>query len=251
MPHKKYVHRPTVIKDIAILVVVNLALLLFFIQIDILEWAYNFSRQHESWELDEWFPLGITVAVSLLIFSYRRIQELGLMAQTLEQMSLLDLLSGLANRRAGQISLLSWCERAEKSRKSFVVYQINLNEFSQVNKLYGQLIGDEVIKNVGQRLNAEVTKSAQLFRWLDDNFLIITALNEIDTPNHFAYHLQQSINNKVMPSTLSLSCSIGYAVWKSGQTPDDILHDTENALIDAKRSDKQRIKSSAKSTLIA
>jgi diguanylate cyclase (GGDEF)-like protein len=242
-------HQPTLIKDFVILIGINFVFLFIFIQFDILELAYNFSRQHESLELDELIPLGITIALSLLVFSYRRIKELGEMAETLEKMSLLDFLSGLANRRAGQISLLSWCERAEQSQQAFVVYQININKFSKVNELYGQLIGDEVIKNVGQRLKAKIPLAAQLFRWLDDNFIIVLPLNEVDTPNAFAYTIQQSINNKVMQSTLSLSCSIAYAVWQSGQTANDILYDVEDAFMDIKQRNKQRIKSKLKEAL--
>jgi diguanylate cyclase (GGDEF)-like protein len=249
MPHKKYIHHPTVIKDLAILIVINFIFLIVFIQFDILEWAYNFSRQHEGLELDEWIPLGLTVSISLLVFSFRRIKELGEMAQKLEQMSLLDFLSGLANRRAGQISLLSWCERAEQSQQAFVLYQLNIDKFSKVNELYGQLIGDEVIKNVAQRLKTKIPAAAQLFRWLDDNFIIVIPLNKIDTPKQFAYKIQQSINNKVMQSTLSLTCSIAYAVWQKGQTTNDILYEVEDALMDVKQQNKQRIKSNFKDAL--
>ena len=244
MPHKKYFHRPTVIKDVAILITVNFILMLAYAQIDLLELAYHLSRDYEAWQLDELLPLGISISISLLIFSYRRIKELGTMAQTLEKMSFHDLLSGLANRRAGQISLLSWCKLAEEKNQTFIVYQVNLDEFSKVNELYGQLVGDEVIKHVAERLNIEKTKSGQLFRWLDDNFIIIIPLNEVNTPNEFAYKLQHSINNKVMASTLSLSCSIGYAVWKKGQTVDDILFEAEDALVNAKHSDSSSVKGS-------
>lgn len=250
MPHRKYMHQPTLFKEFFILIGVNFVFLFIFIQFDILEWTYNFSRQHESLELDEFIPLGITLAISLLVFSYRRIKELGQMADKLEQLSLLDLLSGLANRRAGQISLLSWCERAEQSQRPFVVYQVNIDKFSKVNELYGHIIGDEVIKSVGQRLKNKVPAAAQLFRWLDDNFIIFIPLNEIDTPNSFAYKIQQSINNKIMQSTLALSCSIGYAVWHKGQTANDILHEVEDALEDIKHRNKQRIKSNLKDTFI-
>ena len=239
MPHTKYIHRPTVVKDITFLIVANLLLLMGYAQVDILEWAYFISREHEDLELDELLPLGISISLSLLVFSYRRIKELGVMAQTLEQLSLLDLLSGLANRRAGQINLNSWCELAEKNQQAFIVYHLNLDKFSQVNKLYGQLIGDEVIKEVGQRLDLEKPKSGQLFRWLDDHFIMLVPLNEITTPNSFAHQLQHSINGQLMASTLSLSCSIGYAVWQKGQTADDILTEAEDALMNAKHSENE------------
>lgn len=235
MPHKSYIHKPTVIKDLCIIVIINLFLLVIFTQIDLLEKLYFLSRDYEEFELDELFSIGITISLSLLIFSYRRIKELGLMARTLEQMSLVDPLSGLPNRRAGQISLISWCELAEKKQRLFSVYQIDLDRFKRVNDFYGQVVGDEVIQLVSQRINNVIPHSAQLFRWLDDNFLVVVPNSDILSPNEFAIQLQECINNKIMPSTLDLTCSIGYSVWQSSQNVNDVLHNTDDAIILAKQ----------------
>jgi predicted signal transduction protein with EAL and GGDEF domain len=145
MPHKQYFHKPTVIKDLILITVVNLLMFSFFLNYDVLEVIYHFSRQHEYFELDEIIPLGVTVALSLLVFSYRRISELGRMAQTLEHLSLIDPLTNLPNRRAGQIKLLSWCRNSQKSNKSFTILQIDIDDFKVVNDLYGEAVGDEVL----------------------------------------------------------------------------------------------------------
>lgn len=244
MAHKTYIHRPTVLKDLSLIVVVNLFLFVLFTQVDVLEKIYFYSRDYEAYQLDEIIPLGITVALSLLVFSYRRIKELGLMAQTLEQMSLVDSLSGLPNRRAGQISLISWCELATKKSQPFTVYQIDLDKFKKVNDCYGQIIGDEVIQHVAQRLNNVIPYSAQLFRWLDDNFLVVVPTKDIITAQEFALQLQNCINSKILPSTLALTCSIGYAVWQEGDTVDHLLHNTEDALIHAKHKGDGNIQAS-------
>lgn len=244
MSHKQYIHRPTVLKDLSIIVVVNLFLFVVFTQVDVLEKIYFYSRDYEAYQLDEIIPLGITVALSMLIFSYRRIKELGLMAQTLEQMSLVDPLSGLPNRRAGQISLISWCELAKKKNQLFAVYQIDLDTFKKVNDGYGQVVGDAVIQHVAQRLNNVIPYTAQIFRWLDDNFLVVVPLKDIITPHEFALQLQNCINGKIMPSTLALTCSIGYTVWQEADTAEHLLHNTEDALIHCKRKGDGNIQAS-------
>ena len=70
MPHRQYMHKPTVIKDLIIMLVVNLLLWGLFVNVDALELLYQASRNNESLELDELIPLGITIGLSLLIFSY-------------------------------------------------------------------------------------------------------------------------------------------------------------------------------------
>lgn len=241
MPHRQYIHKPTVIKDLKVLIVVNIILLLIASQFDILEWIYNFSRQYEGYELDEVFILGFTLGCSFLVFSYRRIKELGLMAQTLEQMSLVDPLSGLPNRRAGQVSLISWCEQAEKTQQPFVVYQIDLDNFKKVNDMYSQMIGDEVLQHVALKLHSAIPNSAKLCRWLDDNFIVIVPLRDVNTPNEFAHDLQNCISGKIMTNTINLTCCIGYCTWSASQTVEGMLHDTEDALMHAKHQGENSI----------
>jgi len=242
MPHKQYLHRPTVIKDLKVIAAINVAFFMLFTQIDVLEWLYHFSRQYEGYELDELFPLGITIALSMLVFSYRRIVELGLMAKTLEQMSLVDPLTGLPNRRSGQISLISWCDLAEKKRENFAVYQIDLDDFKKVNDLYGQLVGDEVLKLVSTTLNNFLPKKSLLCRWLDDNFLAVVSTNAIDNPHQYAHQLHQLLVSKDSAHAIKLTACIGYKIWQQGHKVEDILHDTEDALMSAKHAGINQIK---------
>lgn len=241
MPHRQYMHKPTVIKDLIIMLVVNLLLWGLFVKVDALELLYHASRNHEGLELDELIPLGITIGLSLLIFSYRRIKELGLMAQTLEQMSLIDPLTGLPNRRAGQISLLSWYELAERKGQEFTVFQIDLDDFKSVNDLFGQLVGDDVLKSVANRLNSQLPKGALLCRWLDDNFIVVTPLNPSITPQQYALDFQQLVSNKIFSSTLDVTCCVGFASYEKGQTLEDMLHDVGDALSVAKHKGKNQV----------
>jgi diguanylate cyclase (GGDEF)-like protein len=242
MPHKQYFHKPTVIRDLIIITVVNLLMFIIFLNYDVLEFIYHFSRQHEYFELDELIPLGITVALSMLVFSYRRISELGRMAQTLEHLSLIDPLTNLPNRRAGQIKLLSWCRNAQKSNKSFTVLQIDIDDFKVVNDLYGEAVGDEVLISVAQMISNSLPNEAYLYRWLDDNFIVVLPTYVKTLPFEIASKVQQNINDNIIPSTLSLTCSIGVSMWQYDQQPEDILHAVEDALIQAKQSGKNQIK---------
>ena len=44
MPHRQYMHKPTVIKDLIIMLVVNLLLWGLFVNVDALELLYHASR---------------------------------------------------------------------------------------------------------------------------------------------------------------------------------------------------------------
>jgi len=242
MPHNQYFHKPTLIKELIIVTVFNLIMLVIFLYFDVLEFIYHLSREHEDFELDELIPLGITVALSLLVFSYRRIKELGLMAQTLERLSLVDPLTDLPNRRAGQIKVMSWCKTADKLKKSFVVFQIDIDNFKVVNDLYGESVGDEVLVLTSKIITKTLPENTFLYRWLDDSFIVIWPTSPTLMPFELAEKIQQSINGNIMPSTLSLTCSIGFSLRSVGQSPEDLLHDVDDALMQAKDSGKSKIK---------
>jgi len=242
MPHSQYFHRPTVIKDLIIIAIFNLVMFIVFLSYDFLEIIYKFSRQHEGFELDEIIPLGATVSLSLLIFSYRRIKELGRMAQTLEHLSLVDPLTNLPNRRAGQIKLMSWCQTADKTNKTFTVLQIDLDDFKKINDLYGESIGDEVLVLTSKIIANNLPMTARLYRWLDDNFIVILPTSPTVMPYDIAGKIQQSITGKIMPSTLSLTCSVGFSIRSQEQSPEDLLHVVEDALIQAKSLGKNVIR---------
>lgn len=208
---------------------------------DALESLYNLTRDYEQFELDEIIPLGITVALSFLVFSYRRIKELGLMAQTLEHMSLLDPLTGLPNRRAGQISLITWCDLANEKGQDFAIYQIDLDKFKNINDMYGQMVGDDVLKLVAQKVKNNLPADALLCRWLDDNFIVVTRVTPLHTPAAFALELQQLISHKIMTATVDLTCCIGFSLYQKGHIVEDILHDVEDALAVAKHKGKNSI----------
>jgi len=242
MPHSLYYHRPTFIKDLIVLASFNIVMFIFFLSNDTLEIVYEFSRGHEDLELDEIIPLGFTLALSMLLFSYRRIKELGRMAHTLERLSLIDPLTNLPNRRAGQIKLLAWCQSAEQKQQPFHIFQLDLDDFKTVNDLYGQLIGDEILQLVGQQLRSVIPSGSLIYRWLDDNFIILCPTSLILMPYDIAEKIQHAINGKIMPSTLSITCSIGFSSWQAKQSSEDLLHNVEDALLSAKHAGKNCIK---------
>ncbi|MGB1198795.1 MAG: GGDEF domain-containing protein [Thalassotalea sp.] len=234
MPHKKYLHLPTIKKDIIAIVIVTLFFFLLFCQFDTLEVIYNFSRTHESWELDELIPLGAILTLSLLVFSYRRIKELGEIAYTLEQLSLLDPLTNLANRRSCQIKVNNWCKKAAIKGKSFNLFQLDLDNFKQVNDLYGESVGDDAIVLVSQIIKNNLPQKAEVCRWLDDNFIIITPSKIDNTAHAIANELHEKISGQIMPSTLSITCSVGYAVWQEGNNSESMFQQVEEALMQVK-----------------
>ena len=240
MPHLEYFNRPALIKDALLLLIFNLILLLVFFNFDILEWLYQFSRQHEAWELDEIIPLGMSLAISLVIFSYRRIIELGELTHTFEQLSMRDPLTDLLNRRAGQVKLISYQQKALANNTDYLLIQMDIDQFSKVNRLYGTNVGDEILITTARYLEQILPDSSLIIRWLDDKFLIL--LPDISAKSFELPHkLCSSLSEQLLGSTYPITCSIGFSVWSVGEAFDDALDNVEEALIQAKQAGGNKV----------
>ncbi len=241
MPNFNYFSRPSLIKDLKIIAIINCSLFVIFYNFDTLEWLYEFSRQHEHWELDEIIPLAASLAVSFLWFSHRRILELGEITQAFEHLSMRDPLTDVLNRRAGQLSLLSYQSHTMSDNHACSLLQLNLDNFSQVNALFGSTVGDEVLIVTAKLLKQQLPSDTIIIRWLDDNFLILLPDLSINTLE-FSHKIQIAISKNLMSSTYPITCSIGLASWTQEQDLSDALDNVEEALINAKLAGKNCVK---------
>lgn len=241
MPNLNYFSRPSLLKDLKVIALVNLTLFIVFINYDVLEWVYDLSRRHEHLELDEIIPLAASLALSLLWFSYRRIVELGEITQAFEHLSMRDPLTGVLNRRAGQLSLLTYQENMTSDKHTYSLLQLNLDNFNQLNALFGSTIGDEVLTATARLLEKELPAESILIRWLDDNFLILLpdlSINAFELSNNIVINVAQN----VMGPTYPVTCSVGLTQWTKPQELNEALDNVEEALISAKEAGGNGVK---------
>ncbi len=208
--------------------------------VDVLESLYSLSRSYEHFELDEIIPLGATLTTSLLIFIYRRMNELGEITQSFEYLSMRDPLTHLKNRRAGQLDLQTWHNQASLESKPFSIIQLNIDNFKRVNDLYGYIIGDEVLRSVANCIKQELPEEAEIVRWLDDTFMILVKDN-----SHYSLDLANTLKNKISEKHFATSdpitCSVGIVSWLPKSSLSDMLHHVEESLQDAKDLGKDQV----------
>lgn len=241
MSHYKYLHRKSFIKDALWLIAINGVLLVFFASYDVFEALVVFVAQHESWELDELLPLSATLTISLLIFAYRRMKELGEVTYAFEELSKLDPLTKVFNRRSGHVALASFINRAEVHQQGFSLLQINLDNFKKINDLYGASVGDEILIKVARALAASTPKNTKLVRWHSDTFLIILPAGK-QSPFEVASQLCCNVSENIFASVDPITCSIGVALWQRGVKAEQLLNEAEDALFLAKTSGKNQVK---------
>jgi len=240
MPHYKYLHSQTFVKDGLWLILINLFCLILFVKFDFFEWILVLVDKYEYLELDEVIPLTATLTLSLLVFTYRRMVEIGNITQAFEEIAKLDPLTNTLNRRAGYTLLQRYNENAALHGKNYSLLQIDLDNFKRINDLYGPSVGDQVLVNLAKLIKQYTADNIEIIHWHSDNFILIIP-SSISTPFELANKLRHVIAEQLFSSD-TITCSVGLSAWQTGSTLTDVLQNVEDALLDAKAANKNTVK---------
>lgn len=132
--------------------------------------------------------------------------------------------------------------RLNKKDSAFSVLFFDLDGFKQVNDLHGHNSGDELLKQLGERLTVLTEKNGScLFRIGGDEFILLSDTVErsqlIEQVEEIMEGLQQDF--VLEKATVSISSSIGISVYPTDATTlDDLLQYADSAMYEAKNNGK-------------
>ena len=158
----------------------------------------------------------------------------------LEELTVTDTLTGLANRRSLSDIMARQLERYRRDARIFSVLMLDLDHFKTVNDRYGHLVGDEVLRQFAACLKQSIRAVDLAARYGGEEFTIIL----FDTGHEDSWELAERIRTQVRdmrftvePGTvLEVTVSIGIAeVSDTDSAPDDLLQRADAALYQAKR----------------
>jgi len=145
------------------------------------------------------------------------------MANFKENIANIDYLTKIANRSGFKAIGESFI----KSTDLFTLMFIDLDKFKPINDTYGHEAGDEVLKEIANRLYELETDDIKAARLAGDEFVVLFRNYE---KNHLINHLptfEQIINGNIELSTgqtVNVAASIGLAEYKTdASTLDDLL----------------------------
>lgn len=146
----------------------------------------------------------------------------------LRQLAQYDSLTGLPNRWLFHDRLRTALARAQRCNGHLAVLFIDIDHFKPVNDVYGHDAGDQLLCEVARRLQAGVRGSDTVARLGGDEFtLILEDLADTAAASAMAARLVASLRHSVLVHThgksheVKVSASIGIALQKPGDAPDD------------------------------
>jgi diguanylate cyclase (GGDEF)-like protein/PAS domain S-box-containing protein len=158
---------------------------------------------------------------------------------------LYDQLTGLSNRTLFRDQLERALKRSKRqSDYLFAVIFLDCDRFKVVNDSLGHLLGDQLLIETAQRLQACMRPGDVVARLGGDEFAVLLEnIREIEDATVIATRINQELSRpfNLTGHTAYISASIGIA-WNSGdcQQPDDLLRNADTAMYRAKAQGKAR-----------
>lgn len=152
-----------------------------------------------------------------------------------------DELTGLANRTKLYDELNEVASNYHDSAAEFGVIYLDLDGFKLVNDTYGHDAGDEVLKQVAERLQSQVRVSDLVARLSGDEFVILVSPTNKHTMTVLAERLITALKQDIIykGQKLHVGVSIGIHLVNNGQRDiATILKNADSAMYQAKLTGK-------------
>jgi diguanylate cyclase (GGDEF)-like protein/PAS domain S-box-containing protein len=177
-------------------------------------------------------PVGIQ-GIARDVTERKRIEE------TLRHQALHDPLTSLPNRTLLEDRLAQEVRRAERDQAVLGVLILDLTEFKSVNDTFGHLVGDELLRQVGQRLVSATRDADTVARMGGDEFgIVLGGIRSEDDAAQGAKRLLAALDEIIVVEghRMSVGAGVGIALFPNhGTDPSVLMRRADVALYAAKR----------------
>ncbi|MDH5546649.1 MAG: diguanylate cyclase [Gammaproteobacteria bacterium] len=185
--------------------------------------------------------------------AYRQLQELQAQLEesnaTLQLLSCLDGLTGIANRRRFDEFMKNEWKRARREQSVLSMILVDVDMFKAYNDNYGHQQGDDTLKRVANTLSAVLNRPADLLaRYGGEEFVVVLPDTDLDGAYKMAERFRGNVMDLNIPHDYStqkiVTISAGIAACKPSEkenTPERLLEKADKALYAAKEQGRNRI----------
>jgi two-component system chemotaxis family response regulator WspR len=173
--------------------------------------------------------------------------------QTLQKLSSLDGLTGIANRRSFDETLKKEWHRAMRHEKSIGLVMLDIDFFKSYNDHYGHQGGDDCLKKVAQGLEESLQRETDfLARYGGEEFSAVLPDTDLNGSINVAEKLRQAVKalridhaKSKVNDFVSISIGVSSIVPLKGSGPEILIAAADQALYKAKEEGRDLVKSSS------
>jgi two-component system cell cycle response regulator len=168
--------------------------------------------------------------------------------RTSVSLAVTDGLTGLYNRRYMDTHLENMMKECSQTGKSMCAMMLDIDNFKEVNDTHGHDVGDEIIRQFSDRISQNMRPADMVVRYGGEEFTIFLPGTNLENGALVAERIRQRVANlpyqvNIANKELNKTCSIGITTLNraGGDTPEMLLKRIDDALLEAKRTGKNKV----------
>jgi diguanylate cyclase (GGDEF)-like protein/PAS domain S-box-containing protein len=182
-----------------------------------------------------------------MILSSRDVTERLALQEQFEHLAFHDALTGLPNRALFADRVAHALRKRTTRTAPPTVLFVDLDGFKAVNDSAGHAVGDALLVHAARRLQASVRAEDTVARLGGDEFAALLEGEAGTHPSRARDVAERILSALTQPYQIAgkealVSASIGMTIARPGVTPDELLHQADKAMYEAKRAGKARIR---------
>ena len=187
----------------------------------------------------------ITGAVEIFNDNSENYENLGIIKK-LKEDSLIDLLTGVANRKYVEQKILEHLNELDRYGRKFGLLFIDIDHFKAINDTFGHDIGDEILKIASKTLFKNIRSFDTVGRWAGEEFIVLIQNTDKVLLENTANKLRSlveasSYNLDSSGEFINVTISIGATISRIGDTPKDIIARGDSLMYQSKKTGRNKV----------
>jgi len=192
--------------------------------------------------------LSISALLGLLFFfTFRMARKISDTRQQIENLAILDALTGLFNRRHVMERFSEELERAKRLQNDLGCIMIDIDNFKTINDTYGHLVGDKTLREVSDILKNSIRTYDIAGRYGGEEFLIVLPDTGFEDTLMLAERIRTNIKTQPVAKSdltpaITVTISLGIASIRDTDIAiDNMIKRADDGLYAAKKSGKDKV----------
>lgn len=206
--------------------------------------GFEFSPYTSQLQMYACLPMLVVHPLTIGMVLYHLAYQLGDNKRALRSLSRTDSLTGLFNRGYWNELLQLEFSHCKATRGVASLALIDLDDFKLVNDRHGHVVGDELLRQVGQRIRRNLRAEDMPGRYGGDEFCVVLPGARAQDAWEVLERLRTDIAGLDFPLAPMLSASLSIGIAECDPRMSDVLawvHAADSALYDAKSLGRNRI----------
>ena len=199
---------------------------------------------------------AVLLNIALVIFGWRRyadlqreVTERRRAEARAQELASIDPLTGILNRRSGGPAIDALLGESYRKKREVAVVMVDLDNFKQINDLYGHGMGDKVLIQTAARIAEVLPKGGVLARIGGDEFVCAMSFESgaNDTIDRFASRLVEAVSRPIEARDLCVEATVSIGIAASGGDEatgvcdsETLIHRADIAMYHAKKRGRNR-----------